>query len=181
MLNISGVHHTATANAKYKSNVLSLYGEYKYSLYSNFHIKGFTNYSVTKQDSFEETAAGVPALGVKTKIYNDANVGYGFEYAEYFLTRREEVVIIPHFGVSSTISLIKEPIDLDTYFMSIGSSSTFKTLSEDRSKSAYSFNTGLSIGKIVGRPLIGRFNYTLDVFDNGISNTFSVRVSKALN
>jgi len=181
VLNISGVHHTATANAKYKSNVLSLYGEYKYSLYSNFHIKGFTNYSVTKQDSFEETAAGVPALGVKTKIYNDANVGYGFEYAEYFLTRREEVVIIPHFGVSSTISLIKEPIDLDTYFMSIGSSSTFKTLSEDRSKSAYSFNTGLSIGKIVGRPLIGRFNYTLDVFDNGISNTFSVRVSKALN
>jgi len=173
--------HTATANAKYKSNVFALYGEYKYNLYSNLQVRGFTNYSMTKQEGFTETAAGIPALGVKAKTYSDANVGYGFEYAKFFLTRNESVIIIPHLGLSHSISLITKPVDLDTYFLSIGPDYTFKTLSEDRSKKAYSLSTGLSIGRLIGKPLIGRFNYTMDIFDTGVANTFSIRVSKALN
>ncbi|MDR2934133.1 MAG: autotransporter outer membrane beta-barrel domain-containing protein, partial [Rickettsiales bacterium] len=181
MIDNAGLVHTATANTKFKSSIMSLYGEYKYNFYKNLRAKGFANYSTTTQDGFEEVAAGIPALGSKQLTYNDANIGYGIEYATYFFTRNDDVVIMPYAGFANSFALIDGPIEQDTYFVSVGPNTTFKTYSEDRSKTNFSFNVGLSIGQIVDRALVGRFDYTMDIFEYGTSNTFSFRISKALN
>ena len=170
-----------SATADVKSNFISLYGEYKHNVMKNLNMKAFGNAVFVYQNAFEESSdsSRMPTLGVKKTSYNDLRLGYGVEYVQPFVTPSEKYIIIPSFAITYSYNFANNPVEFETYFLSIGADKTFMQYSDDRDANILSFEAGLSWGKIVGSPIVARVNYSYDILDRAVSHNISFKLLKA--
>ena len=178
IVDTNGAQSKETATANYKSTFMSIYGEYKNRVFNDIYMKGFGEFASTTQDAFEEKSAEIPGLGVTQTSYIDLRVGYGIEYIEPFITPNEKYLIMPSFGLSYIHNFFAGPVEFDTYFTSIGKDKLFTQVSENRDANIISLEAGISVGRIVGKPIVGKFNYTYDIMDHGTAHTISLKFLK---